>query len=283
MVSGISTHTQTTLVPSEPALEVRGLSAGYGRRTVLHDVSLTLSAGEVLGVIGANGSGKSTLVRSITRIVRPTRGDVLLGGRSTAATDRAAIARSVAVVPQGAALPAGFTGLEVVLLGRTPHLRLLQTEGPHDIAVASRALALCDATPFAARRIGDLSGGEQQRLLVARALAQEPRVLLLDEPTTYLDITHQVAILDLIRRLCRHDGLAALIVLHDLTLAAQFCDRLLLLSAGRIAAEGTPAEVLRPETLAREYGARVSVFAHPQTGRPVVVPLAAVGDGRLET
>jgi ABC-type cobalamin/Fe3+-siderophores transport system ATPase subunit len=254
-------------------LVVEQVSAGYGDRLVLRDVSLSVAAGEVVGVIGPNGSGKSTLIRVITRLLPARAGRVLLGGRPVERYGVAELARTVAVVPQGATLPEGFTGLEVALLGRTPHLRLLQTESRRDVAIARAALARCDALRLADQRVGEMAGGERQRLLVARALAQQPRLLLLDEPTAHLDLTHQAALCALVVERCREDGLAALFVLHDLTLAAQFCDRLVLLGEGRVLAEGAPDAVLQPERLARAYGGPVSVLMHPRTGRPVVVPI----------
>lgn len=254
-------------------LAVEQVSAGYGDRLVLRGVSLSVAAGEVVGVIGPNGSGKSTLIRVITRLLPARSGRVLLGGRPVESYGVAELARAVAVVPQGAALPEGFTGLEVALLGRTPHLRLLQTESRRDVAIARAALARCDALHLADQRVGEMAGGERQRLLVARALAQQPRLLLLDEPTAHLDLTHQAALCALVVERCREDGLAALLVLHDLTLAAQFCDRLVLLGEGRVLAEGAPGAVLQPERLARTYGGPVSVLSHPRTGRPVVVPI----------
>ncbi len=254
-------------------LVVERVSTGYGARPVLREVSLSVAPGEVVGVIGPNGSGKSTLLRVITRLLPARSGRVLLGGRPVQSYGVAELARVVAVVPQGAVLPEGFTGLEVALLGRTPHLRLLQTESRRDVAIARAALARCDALHLADRRVGEMAGGERQRLLVARALAQQPRLLLLDEPTVHLDLTHQAALCALVVERCREDGLAALLVLHDLTLAAQFCDRLVLLGEGRVLAQGLPDAVLQPERLARAYGGPVSVLSHPRTGRPVVVPV----------
>lgn len=263
-----------------PVLEVAGVIAGYGRRQVLHGVSLAVQAGEVVGVIGPNGSGKSTLIRAITRVLPLTGGAVRLGGRDIRGLGAAQLARFAAVVPQSGAVPGEFTGLELALVGRTPHLRLLQSEGPADFAIARRALAQCHVAHLAERPVAGTSGGERQRLLLARALAQEPRLLLLDEPTAHLDITHQVAVFELVQARCRADGLAVLAVVHDLTLAAQFCDRLVLLVDGGVAAAGAPKEVLREEVLSAAYGGRVSVIAHPGTGRPVVVPLGATEEGR---
>lgn len=258
-------------------LALHGVVAGYGARAVLDRVTLTVTAGEIVGVIGPNGAGKSTLIRVITRVLPPRAGAVLLCGRDVATMRPAEVARYAAVVPQMASGPDGFTGAEFVLLGRTPHLRLLQSEGRYDHAVVRRAMALTGTLHLAGRSLARMSGGEMQRLLVARALAQEPRLLLLDEPTAHLDIAHQVAVFDLVAARTRADGLAVLAVVHDLTLAAQFCDRLLLLVSGRVMAEGPPADVLRPETLAAAYGGRVALLAHPETGGPVVVPLSGGG------
>jgi iron complex transport system ATP-binding protein len=279
MVEIAAAPTAPALDPVWAALDVRGLYAGYGARMVLRGVDLAVRPGELVGLIGPNGSGKSTLVRAVTGVIPVRAGSVLLDGRPVAALRPRELARFAAVVPQTAEVPAAFTGLELVLLGRTPYLRLLQSEGPRDVAVAVRALALCHAAHLADRPVGETSGGERQRLLLARALAQEPRLLLLDEPTAHLDIAHQAAVFDLVRARCHADGLAVLAVVHDLTLAAQFCDRLVLLADGRVLATGSPAAVLRPETLTAAYGGRVSVIAHPRSGRPVVVPLAgAEGD-----
>ncbi len=185
---------------------------------------------------------------------------------------QAEIARLAAVVPQDPALPPTFDSLDCVLMGRTPHLRLLQREGARDLEAARRAMLATETWGFAGRPVGELSGGERQRVIVARALAQETPVLLLDEPTAHLDIGHQGAVLDLVRGLTRRDGKAVLAVVHDLTLAAHYCDRLIVLDAGRPRAEGVPGDVLQPELLREVYGAHVTVVAHPETGRPVVAP-----------
>jgi iron complex transport system ATP-binding protein len=253
-------------------LEIRDLTLSYGERVALRDVSLSLARGELLGVVGPNASGKSSLIRAITRVVPPLRGEVWLDGLPVRGLSQRELALRVAVVPQNPSLPEAFTALEVVLMGRTPHLGLLQSEGRADWAAVRRALEQTDAWDLADRRIGELSGGERQRVVLARALAQETPLLLLDEPTAHLDVGHQAAVLELVRRLCRSDGKAVLAVVHDLTLAAQYCDRLAMLSEGRLVAQGSPHEVLSPEVVASVYCTRVWVFAHPRTGRPVVTP-----------
>jgi iron complex transport system ATP-binding protein len=260
-----------------PVLEARELTVAYasGKREIvaLREVSLALVAGEVLGLVGPNGSGKTTLIRAVTRVVRPSSGEVWLDGVDVRSLSQMEVARRVAVVPQEPALPLAFSALECVLMGRTPHLRLLENEGASDFEAARRAMERTETWEFAERPVGELSGGERQRVVVARALAQETPVLLLDEPTAHLDIGHQAAVLALMRELCREEGKAVLAVVHDLTLAAAYCDRLVLLApGGTVAAEGTPNEILQSDVLSAVYGTEVEVFAHPRTGRPVVAP-----------
>ncbi len=263
-----------------PPLVLDRVAFAYGDRQAIAGVSLALRPGRVLGLLGPNGSGKSTLLRLAAGVLRPDAGSVRLEGDELAALDRQAIARRIAVVPQGGTLPAGFTGWDVVLAGRTPHLRPLAQPGRRDEAVARRALELTDALPLADRRAGELSGGERQRLLLARALAQEPDVLLLDEPTTHLDLPHQVALLALVRRFAREDGLAVLGAFHDLNLASEYCDELALLRDGRLVALGPPAEVLTAEGIAAVYGMVVPLLRHPDSGRPAILPPAAERDAR---
>jgi iron complex transport system ATP-binding protein len=255
---------------------VAGISVTYRRGTreihALRGVSLSVATGEVVGLIGPNGSGKTTLIRVVTGGVKMSAGRVELAGDDVAELSAMERARRVAVVPQNPVLPDAFTALELVLLGRTPHLRFLESEGVRDVQSARRAMEATDTWSLADRPIGELSGGERQRVVLARALAQETPLLLLDEPTAHLDIGHQAAVLALVRRLCRDEGKGALAVVHDLTLAAAYCDRLVLLRDGEVAAEGDAQTTLRREVLERVYGAQVSVFPHPETGRPVVAP-----------
>ena len=254
------------------ALDVRGLTVAYGSRVALRDVSLALPEGQLLGLVGPNGSGKTTLIRAVSGVVAPQDGGIRLDGSDALGLSAREMALRVAVVPQNPHLPPAFTALELVLMGRTPHLGLLQGEGQADLEAARRAMLATETWELADRRIGELSGGERQRVLVARALAQETPLLLLDEPTAHLDIGHQAATLRLMARLCRSEGKAVLAAVHDLTLAGQFCHRLVMLHQGRVVAEGSPAEVLTPERLRQVYGASVHVLPHPVTGRPVLAP-----------
>jgi iron complex transport system ATP-binding protein len=254
-----------------PALVVGGVRAGYEDREVLHGVDLEVMAGEWVVVIGPNGSGKSTLLRVIAGIL-DTKGEVSIDGSVVGGLPRRAVARLVAMVPQLAIIPPGMRVLDYVLLGRTPYLAPWGAEGTDDVALVERLLGDLDLDGFAAREVAALSGGERQMVVLARALAQEARVLLLDEPTTALDIGHQQRVLELVDRLRQQRGIAVVGAMHDLTLAGQFADRLVLLFDGALVAAGTPAEVLDSAVLTEYYRARISVMTGPEGG-PVVVPL----------
>lgn len=253
-------------------LEFVNVFAGYGARPVLRDVSLRVEAGEVLALVGPNGAGKSTLVRAASGVILPSAGRVLLDGFDLARLKPDARARRTATVPQAARLPDAFTVGQTVLMGRTPYLPLWASESHRDCEVAWAAMVQAAVEPLADRRVDELSGGEVQRVLIARALAQEPGVLLMDEATAHLDLKHQMAMLDLVRRLAGERGLAVLVTLHDLNQAALYADRLALLIEGRIAATGCPDEVLTSEQLSAAYGTRVSVSRHPVHGTPLVAP-----------
>jgi iron complex transport system ATP-binding protein len=254
-------------------LAVEGASFRYGPRTVLDGVDLAVAAGEMVGLIGPNGAGKSTLVRLLAGIEHPDGGIVRLDGRPLTAWTRAERARRVALVPQDPRVEFPYTVLEVVLMGRSPHLSTLALPGRRDLEIARAALARLEVGELEARRMDELSGGERQRVFLARALAQEPAVLLLDEPTTHLDLRHQTQLHDVARERCRQAGVGVLSVLHDLNLAAAYCDRLVLLSKGRVAAAGSPAQVLLPDVLEPAFDTRVLVVPHAVTGRPVVLPV----------
>lgn len=265
-------------------LRVRGVTAGYGdvrgdargdargHVRVLDAIDLAVERGEMVAVIGPNGCGKTTLLRAISGVLPVSAGSITLDGADVAAMRPAAIARRVAVVTQGSAVPDGFSAFEVALMGRSPHLRLLQSEGSRDRAIVRDAMERADCWHLRGRAAADLSGGERQRVIIARALAQQPDLLLLDEPTSHLDIQHQVEALHLVRELCHEHDLAAVAVMHDLTLAATFADRVALMSEGTIVACGAPEAVLDAAAIERVYGLPVRVLAHPVSGRPVVVP-----------
>lgn len=256
-----------TIEMADVSAEYRG-SNGAGA-PVLSGVSLTVRAGEVVGVIGPNGAGKSTLLKLLTRQLEPRSGHITLGGRPLQSFGRFELARHLAVVPQTTLLPAGFRVWEVVAMGRTPHLGLLGALSATDMAVVEGALTAADLHRFAQRRVETLSGGEQQRVVFARALAQQARFLLLDEPTNHMDLRYQVDLMSYARHQAAA-GAGVLVVLHDLNLAARTCHWLVVLNAGRVHALGQPAEVLTTEIISDVFGAAVRVLS--DGGTPVVVP-----------
>jgi iron complex transport system ATP-binding protein len=234
-------------------------------------ISLRLARGEVVGVIGPNAAGKSTLARLCCGLLMPQQGSVSLQGELLARLSRRERARRVAFLPQHPPHDLSFTAHEVALMGRAPHLGLWSLEGPRDLDAARAALQEVDALELGDRPISQLSGGERQRVFLARAFAQEAALLVLDEPTAALDLAHQVLLVNALRRRAREGG-GALLVLHDLALAGAACDRLALLDRGRVVAEGTAEEVLRPAVLSPVYGTDVEVVPNPATGQPLVAP-----------
>ncbi|WP_460869174.1 ABC transporter ATP-binding protein [Rhodococcus aerolatus] len=243
-------------------LRVRGLTVELGGARVLDGVDLDVAAGSWTTVVGPNGSGKSTLLRAVLGLL-PADGEVRVGGQAVRSLGRRAQARLLALVPQRPVLPEDTTVTDYVALGRTPHLGVLAAPGAVDRAEVARALARLDLDALAGRRLGTLSGGEAQRAVVARALAQRAQVLLLDEPTAALDLGHAQQVLELVDRLRVEDGLTVVATLHDLSLAGQYADRLVALAHGRVVARGTPREVLTAELLAEHHGARATVLDTP--------------------
>jgi iron complex transport system ATP-binding protein len=255
-------------------IELRDVTVELGGRPVVAGVGASVAAGEWLALIGPNGAGKTTLLRAIAGLV-PFAGEIELVGRPSGSLSRSERSRLIAVVPQDPAVPVWMTVGEYVLLGRTPHLGPLAKEGAHDREAAASALERLELLDLAERRLGTLSGGEKQRAVVARALAQESPIVLLDEPTAALDIGHQQQALELLDALRAGSGLTLVAAMHDLTLAAQYADRMVLLDAGRVAADGAPGEVLTEEAIARHYGASIDVV--PVNGRIAVVPRRLAG------
>jgi iron complex transport system ATP-binding protein len=269
-------------VAVEFVLWAKQVSGGYEARPVLRGVELAVGAGDFLGVIGPNGAGKSTLLRVMAGVLAPSAGEMLLLGRPLGQYRRREVARILAVVPAPSSPLFSFSVREFVTMGRTPYLGRLQSDRPEDRRLVDESLAAADATGLAERPITELSGGEWQRVNIARALAQQPRVLLLDEPTAFLDLGHQREIFELLSRLNREQGLTVVCVSHDLNLAAEYCPRLAVLAEGAIYADGAPAQVITEETIAAVYHAPVRVDRGP-SGQPRVSLLSeaalALGDG----
>ncbi len=254
-------------------LEAERLSAGYSGRAVLHDFSLQLAPGEVVALVGPNGSGKTTALRVLARVLNPLRGDLRLNGRPYAHYSPTEFARAVAYAPQTELPEMGFRVYELVLMGRYPHQKGFWGLTGRDCDAVRAAMEQLEIGHLQERFVSQLSGGERQRVNLARALAQDARYLLLDEPTAHLDLRHQVRLLARLRDWCANRAMAMLMVLHDLNLASEYADRIVLLSEGRIVAQGTPAEVLTPELIERVYHVPALIRTHPLTGRPVVFAL----------
>lgn len=256
-------------------LEIRSLSVAYNHRTILKDLSLSISSSEIFAIIGPNGVGKSTLIRAISGVHPKRSGSIRVADQELTNLTPTQRARYLAVVPQARELPGAYTVYQTVLLGRTPYLNWLGHPSKSDHKHVFRALEHTQIIDLAERRIGELSGGEQQRVLLARALAQDTPILLLDEPTTHLDLEHQSSFLNLINKLAGEKNLAILMALHDLNLAAQYATRVALLIKGQLKAVGSPTEVLTPDNLSSAYNVQVKVIPHPDYGSPLIIP-----DGR---
>jgi len=259
-------------------LHIQSLSAAYGDHLILDHLDLEIPRGQILAVVGPNGAGKSTLVRTLSGVHPPLHGKVTLDGLDLIHLPPMQRARLVAVVPQARELPNAFTVYQTVLLGRTPYLGWLGAAGRVDHAVVRQALDMTSLLELSDRPVGQLSGGEQQRVLLARALAQDSPVLLLDEPTTHLDLQHQSNLLNLVRSLAREKNLTVLMVLHDLNLASLYADQVALMTSGKIFASGSPAAVLTMQNLTQVYHVPVKVIPHPEYGKPLILPDGLSGE-----
>ena len=257
-------------------LEVSWLTCAYDGAAVLNEVCLSIAAGEVLAIVGPNGAGKTSLLRALARLLRPRKGAVLLSGQELWGLNPRAAARQLALAPQASGATWPLTVEQMVSLGRAPHRGWFMPLSATDRAVVRRTLEQTGLSALSQRYVNKLSGGEQTRTILARALAQEPAVLLLDEPTAHLDLKYQVGILALARDLAHGHGLAVVVTLHDLNQASQYADRLALLAHGRLLATGRPSEVLTAELLGSAYEVPVIISIHPVHGTPLVTPLAAL-------
>ncbi len=254
------------------ALDVRHLQVVLGEHVIVRDLSLAFPVGRVTAVMGPNGAGKSTLLRVLAGLLAPTAGEVLLGRRPLAAYGRRELARRLAILPQRPQVPADMTVARLVACGRYPYGSLLHRDKAADRRAVAAALALTGMTDFAERQVASLSGGESQRAWLALALAQEPELLLLDEPTTYLDMAHQLQVMEIIRRVNHERGTTIIMVLHNLQQAARYADNLAILSDAELQAWGPPADVLTPTLLARVFGVRAEYF-HTDGGRQALLPV----------
>lgn len=255
------------------AVEASGLRVGYAGREILSGIDLELRPGAVTAIIGPNGSGKSTLLRTLSRLLTPVEGSVTVGGRAIAEMRMRELATLMAFLPQGPSAPEGMTVRELVARGRHPHQSLLRQWSTEDADKVDAALELTGLAALAGREVQTLSGGQRQRAWIALSLAQDTGVLLLDEPTTYLDIAHSVEVLDLVDHLCVDLGRTVVMVIHDLNLAARYADDLVVVHEGRIAAQGSPHQVISERLLETVFGLTSQVIPDPVSGRPLVLPV----------
>jgi len=256
-------------------LKVNDLSCGYDEQEVIKDISFSAGEGDFLGIIGPNGAGKTTLFRAITGILKPWKGGIFYKDKDIRKVSPRDFAREVAVIPQILDIPFAFSVEEFVLMGRFPHIGRFEALRKQDHKVLEDALNLTDTLFLRERKICELSGGEKQRVILAQGFAQQPSLLLLDEPTSHLDIAHQVQILDLVKRLNKEKGLAVIVVLHDLNLASSYCDRLILLKEGAIFKEGSPQEVLTYQNIEEVYKTLVVVKENPVSLKPYILLVSA--------
>ncbi len=254
------------------ALLAQGLTAGYGNRTVLRDFNLSVSEGRITAIVGANACGKSTLLRTMSRLLVPYGGEMLLDGKSIHRMAPRALAKRLGLLPQSPLAPDGITVADLVSRGRHPHHGLLSRWTAADDAAVARAMEATGTADLAEREMDELSGGQRQRVWIAMALAQQTEVLLLDEPTTYLDIAHQIEVLDLLVDLNRADGTTIVMVLHDLNLAARYADRIVALAGGHLHAAGSPEEVLTADIVRHVFGLDCRIMTDPSSGRPMMLP-----------
>ncbi|NLE05891.1 MAG: ABC transporter ATP-binding protein [Crenarchaeota archaeon] len=259
-------------------LSIEGVDCFYESTKILENVSFSIKTGTFLGILGPNGSGKTTLLKSISRVLKPRAGAILIDDSNIYNMKTGDVAKNMAVVPQDSSITFSFTTLDIVLMGRTPHLARLQREGPEDLAIAKQAMQYTGTWEFADRLITELSGGERQRVIIARALTQQPKILLLDEPTSHLDISNQIEIMDILKQLCVEKQLLIVGVFHDFNLAARYCDSIILLKKGKIVGAGKAEETLTTESIKAVFGIDAIVNKHPVTGLPYVIPISKPKD-----
>jgi iron complex transport system ATP-binding protein len=262
-------------------LRTEAVTIGYGGDPVVRDLSITLADGKVTTIVGPNGCGKSTLLRTMSRLLKPTSGTVLLDGQSVHDLHTRDVARTMALLPQSPIAPDGLLVRDLVGRGRHPHQRWFSQWSPEDERIVELALEMTDTASLRDRPLDQLSGGQRQRAWIAMTLAQETDLLLLDEPTTYLDLAHQVEVLDLVTRLNRERGRTVVMVLHDLNLAARYSDTIAVMKDGALVTEGSPTDVFTSARLAETFGLDADVLSDPRTGLPIIVPTSSAASVEL--
>jgi iron complex transport system ATP-binding protein len=257
-------------------LKLDSVSFGYNHAKVIDNITLEVKRGDFTGIIGPNGAGKTTLFKVITRVLKPWNGSITYKDKNISATGIRELAREIASVPQVIEAPFSFTVGEFVLMGRYPHSSMFSSPSQADLDIVNESLELTDAIEFKDRTLDRLSGGERQRVILAQALAQKPELLLLDEPTSHLDIGHQIAILDVVKKLNKKNGLTVIMVIHDLNLASEYCDQLILLDGGRVKVSGHPQDVIKYDIIEQVYKTVVVVKNNPISNKPYVIPIPKI-------
>ena len=264
--------TQPINQTTHPTLCATGLVAGYDQKTILHGIDLTIPSGKISIIIGANACGKSTLLKTMSRLIKPTAGQVLLGGHAIHTLPPKRLARTLGLLPQSPVVPEGIVVADLIARGRFPYQSFLKGLGKHDYEAVEEAMSIMGITDLANRSVDELSGGQRQRVWIAMALAQETDILLLDEPTTFLDITYQVEILDLLTDLNKKRGTTIVMVLHDINLSARYGDHLFALKKGKLVAEGAPSAIVDEALIKEVFDMDCSVMTDPVSGTPMIVP-----------
>ncbi len=254
-------------------IEVRNLSCGYDKKQVLKDVGLRIEKGVFVGIVGPNGSGKTTLAKNIMRSLTPDKKTVFLSGEDILALSHKVLAKKLGTVPQSSVIDYDFSVHDIVLMGRAPHIGRFQRESKRDFDIVEAAMRKADIWHLRGRSIREISGGERQRAIIARALAQEPSILVLDEPVTHLDIKHQIRLMALTKDLCRDGDMTVIVILHDLNFAMTYCDQVLLVHQGRITDDGKPEAVLTESRIEEVYGIETCIVRHPKTGKPYIMTI----------
>lgn len=259
----------------KPLIKINKLDWYYDEEKVLDNVSLTLDNG-FYGIIGPNGSGKTTLIKNLARSLMPKEGTIFLNERDIIGFSNKELAREISYVPQNTNLEFEFSAMDIVLMGRSPYLGRFQTESTHDVDIARNAMEITNTWHLRRKNIGMISGGERQRVIIARALAQQTNVMLLDEPVSQLDIQHQIEILGILKKLTKEKKISVIVSLHDLNIAAQYCDEMILMDKGRIFKKGLPHEIILKENMRKVFGMETHIMKNPLTGKPHLIPLRKI-------
>lgn len=257
-------------------VRVEGLDFSYGNKSILKNINLSIKTGSFVSIIGPNGSGKSTFLRNLSRYLKPQKGVIMLGDDDIRKLSQKEISKRISVVPQNILMEFDYKVKDIVLMGRYPYVKRLKGETAEDIKIAERAMKYTNTLEFSNRHFSELSGGEKQRVILAQALAQQPRVLLMDEPISHLDLQYQVEILDLVKKMTLEEGLTSIAVLHDLNMASTYSDYIIMMKEGKVFCKGEPEKVLTVENIARTFNTNVSISKNPITGKPYIYPISTI-------